>query len=242
MAPNMNIKDFLHFNKNCPLCQNPLSLYMQWSTSNKLFISSNNNVGIYKFEEHSSNDRQLNLKFDNNIKISMILEENENDYKIYFNSFNAERKAKEQEIIYFYYLCNPGGIKVMDPNYTGGELDYEINIYEGCYYRSSPFIKFKYDNNKFKFSSYSTLLNRDESFVIKSKINSLEKIYIISLNYEEDKTIFWYYTVSDDQKEQENYEPNIFEKEMPLLNVRPNFDPKNRENLLNRFDNWIMYS
>lgn len=236
------MKDFLDFNDKCPICQEPLTLYMQWSSDlmsevNKLFDSVKHN-DHYQFSEHSKNTKQLGLfgqEVDKKGSLSMML--NKNTCEVKFNSLSTEKMAKEQDDIYFYFLCNPAGIE-----YTGS--DYQINNYKGCYYRATPFIKFEKENNKLmvKYPATPILINRNESFALKSKINDLEKVYILDLNNEEDKTTLWHYSVTDEQLTDDMFEVNVFEKEMPLMKNRPDVDEDNREKLFQRLDGWILMS
>jgi hypothetical protein len=70
----------------------------------------------------------------------------------------------------------------------------------------------------------------------------LEKVYLVNLDHENSHTQLWHYSVTDEQKKQEHFKPNVFDKKMPLLTVRPKLDLEEREKLITRFDNWILMS
>ena len=86
------------------------------------------------------------------------------------------------------------------------------------------------------------LINSDESFSLKRKIDDLEKVYMVNIGYENKLTMLWYYTCTDEQAKDKDYNPKIFEKQLPLLKTRPNFDLKDRDKLFSRLDNWIIMS
>lgn len=243
------MKDFLNFNQVCPICQEPLTLYMQWSgdaidKDRKLFIAKNEE-DVIRFEEHKFGRKNVSFKSKfsikkNNVDISMDLKRVDDNYIVNFNSLMNEKNAKNQEEIYFFFLCNPKAIE--DLGY-----DYEINSYNGCYYRSSALIKFhhlNYNNSKLYISFVDEMpyINRAEYFVLKNRIDDLEKVYTLILNNEESKTVLMYYSVTDEQALNDDFEANIFEKEMPILKNRPSFDQADKEKLIERLDGWIILS
>jgi len=245
------MKDFLNFNQHCPICKEPLTLYMQWTGSQidyvkKLFVSSRLDNKVIMFEEHAVFKNKSNSGFGTDYgdkkkklpEIVMLLKEEGNNYIASFNTLSTAKMAKEQDSVYFYYLCNPRAIN--DLGY-----DHQIDIYYGCYYRSTPLIQLSEDKSKpqqllVKYIQDNEIINKDEYYVVKNKIGDLEKVYLIVLDNEEKKTIFHHYAVTDAEAAQENFEPKLLEREMPLLNTRINFE--DREKLINRLESWIIFS
>jgi len=225
---------------------------MQWTGSQidyvkKLFVCSRSDNGIIRFEEHAISKNKSNSGFGTDYgskekkklpEIVMLLREEKNNYVASFNTLSAAKMAKEQNSVYFYYLCNPRAIN--DLGY-----DHQIDIYYGCYYRSTPLIQLGEDKSKpqqllVKYIQDNGIINRDEYYVVKNKTGDLEKVYLIVLDNEEKKTVFHHYTVTDVEAAQENFEPKLLEREMPLLNTRINFEDK--EKLINRLESWVIMS
>jgi hypothetical protein len=167
----------------------------------------------------------------------MLLKKDGDNYVANFNTLSAQKMAKDQKSLYFYYLCNPRAIS--DLGY-----DHQIDIYYGCYYRSTPLIKLdEYESKQqllVKYIQDNGIINRDEYYVVKNKTGNLEKVYVIVLDNEEKKTVFHHYTVTDEEASKEDFEPKLLEREMPLLNNRINFEDKER--LFNRLDSWVIMS
>ena len=224
----MNIIDFLHFNDRCPICNNPLHLYMQWYkfdffNANKLFMSYKENSTFYFSEIIDPNNTDES-------KFIITLSETSNNYKLTFNHPMIKKIAKNQDEIYLYFLCNPQGIKNIGH-------DYEINIQQACYYRSTPLLNIKY--NKFKLINQShSFVNRDEVFSITHTSQDLNKIYVLSRNFEENKSTLWHYLASNEQLKDESFQLEIFEKDMPLLPPMT----WNQSTLIDKFNTWITYS
>ena len=63
---------------------------------------------------------------------------------------------------------------------------------------------------------------------------------MLSFDYENNKTKFWYYAANATQRDDEYYEPNLFEKEIPLLETRPDFE--NKDKFISRMENWVLLS
>ncbi len=126
-------------------------------------------------------------------------------------------------------------------------LYYEIYLYYGCYYRTTTLldcVKTKSGKIVIRPTSKSAnkIVNSDESFSLTRKVDDLEKVYMVNIDYENNNTMLWYYTCSKEQLEDKDYSPNIFEKQLPLLKSRPNFNLKDRDKLFSRLDNWILMS
>jgi hypothetical protein len=218
---------------------------MQWGGSEldyvkKLFKASQSNDDTIRFEEHEYSKNKPNSGFGNTKKsqeIVMLLKKDGDNYVANFNTLSAQKMAKDQKSLYFYYLCNPRAIS--DLGY-----DHQIDIYYGCYYRSTPLIKLdEYESKQqllVKYIQDNGIINRDEYYVVKNKTGNLEKVYVIVLDNEEKKTVFHHYTVTDEEASKEDFEPKLLEREMPLLNNRINFEDKER--LFNRLDSWVIMS
>jgi hypothetical protein len=146
---------------------------------------------------------------------------------------------------FFFKAC---GTEAFEDNKT----DYDINVYDICYYRSSPFYEFvrsSVDGEFWGLRAFSEiregLTNRDETFVFKTmNEEELEKVYILNLDHESENTKLWYYTTTPEQREkQEAFEPKFFEKtDLPLLRSPPNLSSENRDKLVAKLDTWILMS
>lgn len=240
------MQDFLSFNKTCPICQNPLTLFMKWSSYdlsiNKLFQAHQMDSNKYQFQEYildsSIENSTISNRIFKNTKISMILELINNECNFKFNSLIVEKLAKEQEELFFYYLCKPRGIK--EENI--------VNIYESCYYRATPFMKFVSNETSLlkikQLDDQNANINGLECFAIKDQTTNpeMKKIYIVYLNYLDKKLSLFYYTAAPEQEASENYDPNTFVKEIPLPQNRLNLDINARDKLISRMDSWILMS
>lgn len=232
----MNLNNFLSDNI-CPICSKSLTLYMQWSSLDT-FLAHKKGEDYY-FDRSvpilniSENNYYPSPRIDKNNKIFMTLDR---DLNIKFNSLSAENFARKQDDFFFFYLCNPEGLKLNN--------DFSINIYEGCYFRSGPFCNFNLNNDKLsikKINENSSDIGK-ESFSFKVRELDLEKVFILNMNYENSTTTLYYYSVKDEDLEKENFTPNMFEKTMDLLKVRPNFNLEDRDKLIERLNSWIILS
>lgn len=229
----MKLNEFLNFNKSCPICGNNLHLFMSW-------LPNQYNGVLFKASIIGDNPKQyrfdvLNKKYhDGKIKDEYVtLTDYENEVETKFSSKNILDESKRHSI-YFFFLCNPEGI-----DYRGSG-DHEINLYKGCYTRSTPFMELD-ETNKLKVSGdFDQLTHKAESFIIKHEVAQIQRIYALSIDYEDKKTTLMHYSVNQEQEKDPNFNPNVFEKEMPLLTHRPNLEDK--EKLISRFDNWILIS
>ena len=231
----MNLCDFLHFNHDCPVCGEPLTLYMQ-ILEGALWKARRPYRDIYHFEQFKCKDDEL--KKDDFFWIT----DQEESFELDFSSAKAYQKSKTWTM-FFFFMCNEDGIE--DTPHEG----YGINPYTACYYRSTPFLGFKQNDNKDWRLTLADQLDpiigsvRDEIFVFKANQNNgNEKVYVLNTDYEVKNTILRYYTVSPDERKDKEFDPKIFKKDLPLLNVRPNFDLANRSQLIGRFDSWILLS
>ncbi len=234
------LPQFLDFNKQCPLCNEPLRLYMRWSDS-IFFTGKSIGIDTYQFDPYVSGDKNKTKPEQDQFRSeSMLLSSEGRQVLTEFTSNGLFNEAKKHHL-YFFYLCNPKGIKEKDWG------DFAISLFKACYYRSTPFYEFKVnDDGRWDLGvvnpDHIELANKDESFAFNLLHNELEKVYMMKLDYELKDTTLWYYTVTEEQKKIENFRPNLFEKTLPMLGVRPNFSLSDRQRLIERFDNWILMS
>lgn len=231
----MSLPDFLHFNRDCPICGEPLDLYMQWEYST-LWKAHQNAPDTYTFTPFKLISDKIKKED------TIIICEAYNSIETYFSTPALAEIFKAKEA-YFFYLCNEAGFADRGEPAT----DYEINLYRGCYFRSSVTFKMKQHSKKnWKLEEskeeQASLINKAESFSFKNITEELEKIYMLNLDSVDNLTKLWHYSATPEQRKDENYEPKLFEKEMPLLTVRPKFDLEHREKLLDRFESWIIMS
>jgi len=228
-----NLHQFLQFNQKCPICQNPLTLYMQWINS-ICFKAKQKKDNEFQFKPFKcKNDR-----VDDDDYLSLY--NHSSNIETRFGTSKISMEAKRYQM-YFFLLCNEGGFK-------DAFEDYEINIHRGCYYRSTPILEFKKQARLKHWKlevidkDHTKLVNADEVFSFKKTSAELEKIYMLQLNYTSDKTIFMHYAITPNQRKDDKFEPNILAKELPLLNVRLNLELDNRDKLISRLDSWVIMS
>ena len=230
----MKLKEFVNFNTHCPLCKNPLKLYLQLFDS-MCFEAEKIDDSKYKFTQAYCKDELFSsdefIIIDINRPESLIV-----------SSSKLENKILKSQI-YFFYLCNDAGINIISDSYNN-KSDYEINLYYGCYYRSTPVFEFRKNKNKYYIYNVNeqadSLINYDENFSISRFVNNVEKIYVVNINYEQNKTVLWHYSCDEEQAKDKSYIPDMFEKTFPKAQLK--FDSKNKEKLMDRFDNWILMS
>lgn len=232
-----NLCKFLHFNETCPVCGEPLSLYMQlsdstlWRTLPTLLSGPNE----YRFEQFKLIDKDLSSEED---YISLI--DGGDTFGLKSGSSKVYQKAKLWNL-FFFAMCNEDAIE----DKSNG--DYIINPYTACYFRSSSMMEMKKNNNKeWRLEEINVerpdMFIRDEIFIFKVSQEDVEKVYILNINYEDQNTSFQYYSTTEEQRKLENFDPKTFKKELPLLPARPNFEMDQRDKLINRFDSWILLS
>lgn len=232
------LSQFLNFNQKCPLCDEPLRLYMRWMRS-LLFTGQSIGNNVYQFDTYPAGEKPKQ-ELDHLRSESMLLSNDNEQILTEFTSNSLLNEAKKNHL-YFFYLCNPKGIK--EKSYD----DFAISLFKACYYRSTPPYEFKIDNNgKWNLGvvnpDHKELVNKDESFAFNVLNKELEKVYMMKMDYEVKDTTLWHYVVTNEEKKIEGFRPNVFEKTLPLLGVRPNFSLPDRQRLIDRFDGWIIMS
>lgn len=230
----MNLSKFIDFNKSCPVCDKPLSLFLQFHDS-ILWKAEVPVEGKYEFRPFiekkvkAESDKNLFVSFDNDVK---------------FETSSEILVDAKKHSMHFFYLCTESGIKVRDAESD----DYEIELYEGCYFRSSIDIDFKREpNNQWNLhpvvGDIGEPINQEESFSFKKNHEpDIEKVYLLSIKTLENATDFWFYETNESERVSESYEPKVFEKKMPLLKTRPKLDAAGRDKLISRMDSWILIS
>lgn len=232
----MNLHQFIDFNDKCPVCNKELTLFASVFKS-ALWKSNIISPGRYEFEQFRMKKEELGNDH-------MILDINKNDVNLKFSTPQLKNESKSWEL--FFFKCCGGGDD-FENIFSDNKFDYDINLYETCYYQSSSQYEFQQNDGEWKLENVLhslPLINRDETFVFK-KINEdkLEKVYVLNLDYEDEHTKLWHYTITPEQKEDKDFEPNIFEKnDLPLLRSRPDLSLEARDQLISRFDGWILLS
>jgi hypothetical protein len=231
------LKEFLNFNTHCPSCKNPLTLFMRWSGD-----IIDNDYRLFRFH-HKPNENiafreiKQDNKYPQNSKHSLgingIIYPNTNS--ITFNTTSAEKIIQNQDSIYFFFICNPSSIEYLSN-------DYEINVYDSCYFRSSFPVKFVKNDNRLCPTYIEPPGNHiaNEHFTILDKKENSEKVYVLTVSHEDNKTYLMYYSVDNEQTSDEAFTPKVFTKELPLLKTSP--DPSDKDKLLERMNSWIIMS
>jgi len=228
----MKLNEFIHFNQRCPICDNDLTLYLQMKDS-VCFRARKQKQNIYHFEPYKCLNKAISERD------YIDLYDFGKDFETKFSSSQMAAEAKRAQL-YFFYMCN-------DHGFEDETNDYTINIYHGCYYRSTPFLEYQKTSKKSWVlkaidPDRENLINQEEVFSFSRTVNGVEKIYMLNFDNHNNKTVFMHYAVSEEQRKDKDFSPSVFEKEIPPLNARPNFAPANRERLLDRFDSWIIMS
>lgn len=231
----MRLNEFLHFNSHCPICNEPLNLYMQWVDS-VCFKAVKFPNDLYKFYPF------VGVKKDGDIKEDdyMLLQDKGSDFDISFSSAKMLQESKRFSI-YFFFLCNPAGFRVKSWG------DYEISLYQGCYYRDTLFFEFEREKDSKKWflqpkDKSQDLIMRHESYSFKDIKNGFEKVYMVNLDYEDKHTTLWHYATTTEEREKADFTPNMFKKDMPLLKTRIKSGIEDRERLIDRLNSWILVS
>lgn len=234
----MKLNDYLHTNEKCPVCGEPLKLYMQ-VTDGPLWKSSQVSSDTLIFEKNTPLAPLDGVVSDDYFWINR----RGDDYNFNFSGSSIFQHSKTWSI-FFFYLCNEKSIE----NKYG--RDYEIDPYRACYFRSCPFMEFGLDNKAGKWAlelaSGADAIDgntRDEICIFKiPQENGLEKVYILSLDYEFKVTTLRFFKTTAEDRVSDDFEPKVFKKELPLLGARPNFDISERDKLIDRLNSWIIMS
>ena len=223
---------FLTFNKRCPICNNPLTLYMQWIKAGMYMGNEQEPGGFYFTEFNIEKMAPKALLIGDEECDYVYLTDYTDQYEIAFSTPSFFNEAKKY-IMYFFYLCKPQGFR----------NNFEINLVQGCYYRSTPLMEFQKVNGvwklDYKFQEFNDIVNKDESFCLKSRKEGLDKFYMLNRDLEKQITEMWYFSVTDEQRVDKKFKPEVFFKELPLIQ-RPSFENKGK--ILERIQSWILMS
>lgn len=237
----MRLNEFLHFNNQCPVCGEPLHLYMQWIDS-ACFKARQAGEGVYQFNAAMGTNKDIAT--DDCWMDHMLLADRGDCFETQFSSSKLGNEAKKYQI-YFFYLCNELGIQKKSWG------DYEISLYKGCYYRSTPLMEFRRDDDQEskKWSlqvtnpEHAAIINKDEAFCLHDKKSTVERVYMFNLDHVDGETTIYHYSVSDEEKNTKGFTPKLFQKELPLLKNRPKVrTPEDQAKFIERFDSWIIMS
>lgn len=228
----MILKDFIDYNNVCPLCGEPLSFYMQLISFDGNFCLKANKCdgNTIQFALMTIDKNKIFLEPKNNIKVSLLHPVILSDFKTHENisPFNSYTKVS------FFALCNSLGFKYDTSRAFNAK--YEILLQKGCYYRRMPVADIRrYDGEtRFAFSDVYTI-NECESFSITRYDKNIEKVYMCNINYKNNKTTMWHYTVNDSVRKK-SFRPKTFEKDYPLSKI----DMSDTDKLIKKFDSWIL--
>ena len=138
----MKIQEFINYNHICPICEEPLGMYMQWIDS-LLFRAKQIEPNVFVFKPILSTGSQD--PFDKYKEDYFIMDLTSGKLQ---TDFTPEiRSLAKKYNMFLFFLCNPAGIKVKSWG------DYEIEPYRGCYYRSSPFLEMKGHDRNYEIDS-----------------------------------------------------------------------------------------
>lgn len=230
--------DFLHFNKHCPLCNEPLTLYMQW-VDGPCWRAHKQEENMLRFDQYACRNVGLEKSGLENEYLDLTVYGDAHfwDYKLQFSVPGLQQQAKRFQT-YFFYLCNPKAFKM-----TQNGKSYDLVPYRGCYHRSSTMLELAEKDGAWKYQPANKEKNlwcREETFTFKKQLQEIEKVYILTMDGEEEKTKMWYYTISDEQKKNGGPKSKVFEKFLPPMNRRPNV--RDKRAMMDRLDSWIIIS
>lgn len=235
----MKAFDFIKDSCNCPVCDKPLTLFIQM-IDETLFRASairvDNKITFIPF-------RNLKNKRDDDVIEVTLTKDNSIDLTV---SSRHLTDLLDKTQFFFYYLCNETSFSIKD------NTDCSISMYHSCYYKSSPYFSITKEvtENDEVIRTIDTVnadskdtVNATEQFSFKNNTNpELEKVYLVSLDFEEKKTSFWHYAFTKEQEADDNFEPKLLEKFLPTMPSKLKLDLENRENLFSKFESWILMS
>jgi hypothetical protein len=229
----MQLDQFLQYNKFCPACGRELTLYMQWIDS-ICFRNTDNNNENYCLQPFKCLPPSRESEA---IKSECVILRATNHFDMEFSENWLFDEAKRYQI-YFFFLCDERGFEQMSSN------DYYINLQHACYYRSTPVMELQSPHWKLEtiLAESHDIANKDESFCVTERAQNSEKVYMINIDHERQDTTLWYYTFPDSERNNDQFDPVLFEKYgLPYIQT-PDLSPNNRQNLLNKINTWLTFS
>lgn len=211
----MNLCTFLNMDNKCPVCGDPLHLFMQ-ITDDELWEANTFNDSICKFTP-------IKTKFDDFI----ILKNNKNTIDIQFSSNYIFNFLKSKEM-FFFSLCHKFGIECYLRTSSTVKFNHHTeNVW------SIDSVSDKYSDN----------FVRNEMFTFKElSDNGSEKIFILNFDFKFNKTRFKYYSFTSEEKKSNCFTPQILELDFPLLYDKFNFKMDQRKLLISKLKSWIILS
>jgi hypothetical protein len=236
----MNLLQFLNFNRACPSCNKPLTLYLRLGTD-VLLRGTETLANQFQFtaywtrtKNHAFTSSPLVLSISGSSDVLLDLQD------------NPLSLLEDPPSLFF--LCREEGIYKEDHYY-------EIDAYHACYYRATGELSLIESQLPKTIQLESSLINQDEVFSFSCRANQEEKSYVLHLNYQDQKTILHRYHLTEEEEnrllqeakqegENPEYHPdNILEsKELPIPDPRMDFSLPNRQALLERLEQWVALS
>lgn len=222
--------DFINDNK-CPCCGKKLSFYMKALYSDLFRVCddemiSDSDVLIFSPEQSNTGSAYITVS-NSSFNLSKSL---------YDKNKNAE--------MFLFGVCNKDALEMKsDINPS----DFEINLHDVCYYKSTKFLVFNETENGLFFKINENdikILDDDilafEAFSFIDETKDEHKAYMMQIEHVLGTTSLWYYTCTIEDTKNEDYDPNIFHKEINA--VKKNIDFSNKEKVMKMFCNWILMS
>jgi hypothetical protein len=223
----MTLNKFIQQKQTCPICAEPLQLYMQFVNS-RCFRAKEIDNSVYRFDPFVVGDVSNSNKNEH-----FFVSGETGDYQIIYK--DNPPPDLENHAVFFFYLCNPAG-------FNKKSKGYEINAYKGCYYRSTPYLEIKKDG-KLEFTVEKEIDSKDEVFCLRDRLSNSERVFIFSLAHAANKTKLWYYSVTEEDRKQKGFKPKLFSKELPLVRSEIKVLTKEEKvKMIERLDGWILMS
>jgi len=203
----------------CPCCGNKTHLYIKMLYSD--LFKMDPDTGI--FNPVSSKDKKsCMVMFNSSFKLNK---------EIYEKNKNAD--------MYFFRICNESAIESKD------DSDFELNVHDLCYYKSTKFLKFRETDGRIFFNISEDIEESDgiisfEAYSFTLDTDTEHKSYMMRIDNILQKTSIWHYTCSQEDLNNEDYDPKIFHKEIDAIKKNINFSDK--EKVINMISNWILIS
>lgn len=257
------IKDFIDCGNDCPVCGDKLTLFMVvdgpvcFKAIQEPINDFNNYFGFttkvslqspldnwFKFVPTYSKKKDFAQfgtlskfhKIEDNETILMNIRPDET-VDIMYNADNCYNIVNNNNV-YFFNICNTKAIK-------DHGSDFSIDVYKACYYRSTSKMKLSDSTLTFPDATPDGLKDsaiKTETVTIHKACEGLEKTYILSMDFTTEKTKFYYFKITDEDKKEKKIRPKVLEKEFDLLIKRPDFGLDARDKLINKFESWVLLS